>query len=188
MLSFPTQVKTERTGQHAMRLRRTYGRRIQFLVVGILLVLVFTVGSAPDRGTDASPSIMTYVIGAVTLLCFVVAAYDKQVLFNRETDELLVQDSLAFVPVRTAERELSAVHSVMLTHFPLSNKKKVKQRSLASDSPTEMVERPKEFLKLYLETSDERILLEGSSSRTELENMGRTIAEFLQINFKTQRI
>jgi hypothetical protein len=177
-------------GEKLIVLSSSSSRRIIFFV----LFVVFTFGMIAgfDPAIDLAGSRLLGTIGymAVLLVLLGVSAWSKTTRFDAAAGVISTVSTLFGVTLkRGADLQFSQLRALVLQHVQLLKDRDIPFKRSGSGSAINGIFEPRsQLFRLFLDLDDERIRLEESSYREEMETQGKFLADFLGIPLKTEQL
>lgn len=178
----------------ALVLRVSPTRRLVFAGVALLLFTAFLVTLDAERDLRGSNVFGTVFYFALIGGSLAVALYDDRKVFHRRRRELLIESTLAGVQLRRRRVAFDDIRRVVLQMRKLERPADGTMVGVPDD-PEAREEEPaliggkRVLYVLSVETTDnQRCTLESSSLRDELDEVGRSLAHFLEVPFEASSL
>ena len=156
-------------------------RRILFAAIGAMLLISFVIGSSTPSEPMIGGTIFYFVITGISL---VVAAWNSVTTLDRETGILTFQKRFAGIAVRSESTQLGSITGVVLQIVQFMKESEQPQPTMLNTRYRSYMNRRNTYYRLYLETGDEKFLIEDSSDSEDLDRVGETVADFLGLTYR----
>ncbi len=173
----------------ALVLRVSPTRRLVFVVVSIVLLgaFLYTLDAERDlRGPGMFGAVFYFVLIGGSLA---IAAYDDRKVFHRRRRELLIQSMLAGIPLHTRRVAFDDITQLTLQRRRVERPADgtivgvPEGEAESGEPPPSLTGRKSVLYVLCAVTDDNTHTLESSSERADLEEVGRSLAQFLEVPF-----
>lgn len=178
MISIRSRVEAKKLDDSTVMIHLAGGRRIVFLVIAALLVVSFFVGVDFSRSFAAGEvggTIFYIILMVITILA---AGWDSRTVFAREEGTVFRQKAFFGIAISSRPMPLSDVRGLVCQGIKL----------LEGYRRSRFVEKRAQLYKLMLETEDKLIPIEDSTTRDELDRVGRAVAEFVQLPYRYEEM
>ncbi len=173
----------------ALVLRVSAARRLVFAVIAVVLLIAFLFTLDPQRDLEGPNLFGTVFYFALIGGSLAMAAYDERKVFHRAQRELLIQSVIAGLCIRTVRVAFDDIQSITLQtrrlERPVGNTRvgvPDNEETGGSDEPNITGAKSRVYV-LHAVTETAAYTLESSSAREELEQVGRSLARFLEVPF-----
>ena len=174
-------------GDKLLVLGSSPSRRIVFFVIFVVFTLGMIAGIDPTVDFTSRRLLGTVMYVAILAVSLGVAAWSKQTFFDAEKRTISTHSSFFGIPVKKIPGiSFAEVHAVVLQKVQL-----LKSRDMPfkrSGALTNVFEPRSQLFRLFLETDEQRVKLEESSYREEIERQAGVLAEFLGVSLKNEEL
>ncbi len=183
------QIKLQDHKGEALVLRVGPARRLVFAAVAVVLLIAFVFTLDPQRdleGPNLFGTVFYFVLIGGSLA---MAAYDERKVFHRIRRELLIQSVIAGVCLRTTRVPFDDIQSITLQTRRLERPVGNTRVGVPDDEDAGGSEEPNitggksRVYVLHAVTETGAHTLESSSTGEDLEEVGRSLARFLEVPF-----
>lgn len=185
MLSVRSRIQIRRKSTDVLVLRTSPGRRIVFAAIAAILLLGLIAGSSPaDFVAPRLGGSIFYL--SLLAVCIVVAGWDRQLWFHRRDGRLRQEARIRvfFVPLGSRPLLEGAPEAVVVQYLRLIRDEELGHGNPVSRRVSSYIVRRSSLFKLQIETDERTLTLEDSSDRAEIETVGKTLSEFLNIPYR----
>lgn len=164
-------------------------RRLLFAALALLLFVAFLAGfdSASDLSGGRIGGTIFYAV--LFLICVVVAVWETRFLFDADDRRFRFERRLLGFQVKGGEQVLEEGSAVVVQQVRLIRESEQPERkTIFSGRFRNYASRRNSIGKLVLETPEHTHFLDDSSNVSELEEIGRGIAEFLSVPYRKEDI
>lgn len=164
----------------------SFGRRLLFGGIALLLLVSFFVGMDWDEGIEEGMIVGTIFYFSITAVCAAVAGWNSQLILDHDDSRVHFVRKLFAVPLNHTKLALDDVTGVVIHGIQFLKESEKPRGGLFSNRVHSYMERRNVYYKLHLETDERPYLVEDSSDLTDLETAARAIAGFLGVDYRRE--
>jgi hypothetical protein len=185
MLRVRSRISLSQPVESRLVVRSNLGRRVLFGIIGVVLLVSFFVGSAGGGEPMIGGTIFYFVI---TLISVAVAGWNSQVTFDRDAGDAVFSKSIFGIRLREDSVALASVTTVILQSLQFLKQSEQPQPTMLNSRFRGYMSRRNTYYRLFLETADEKLLIEDSSELEDLDRSANLIAAFLNVTYRREEI